>query len=266
MAETVIVTLCDRPYFQRCSRTIADVRSVGRYWGDVVLIAVGFVPPREFVDFYRLEVKVVAPVDTSNMVGQIQAHPFSGGDGRELARTVQWSKLLAFDPWFKRWRRLLFFDAGFRIFDRLDWLLALPWRRALTAMDDAHPEGQKRFASQLETLSNPDALADLERQVPGVMSRRYFLNFFWICDTDLVDDRTLPDLLELMNRFPICRTNEMGVMNIYFAFLKDAWRPLAMRRANGLPLIDWTERDGRTWRDYVALKYPMTIIGDGAGP
>ena len=61
--------------------------------------------------------------------------------------------------------------------------------------------------------------------------------------TNLTDNQTLPDLLELMIRFPICRTNEMGIM--YFAFLRQVWRPLEMNRPSGLPLIDWTERGTR---------------------
>jgi hypothetical protein len=265
MVETAVVTLCDEAHLARCARTIADVRSTGRYWGDLVLVAVDFLPPQDFIDFYRLHVRLVAAVDTVELVEQIHARPFTGGDGRELEKTVQWSKLHMFDPWFKQWRRVLFVDAGFRILDRLDFLLDLPWRGWLTAMDDAHPEGDRRFGCQLETVSNPDALVDLERLVPEVMTRRYFLNCLWIYDTDLTDDQTLPALLDLMVRFPICRTNEMGVMNVYFAFLKRVWRPLEMNRPSGLPLIDWTERGARTWRDYVGLKYPTTIIGDGAG-
>jgi hypothetical protein len=113
--------------------------------------------------------------------------------------------------------------------------------------------------------TQPVALSDLKSAVPNVINRRYFLNSFWIHDTDLVDGRTLPDLLRLMDRFPICRTNDMGIMNIYFAFMRNIWRPLEVERRNGLPLIDWTERDGRTWRDYIGLKYARTIVGDGGG-
>ena len=60
-------------------------------------MAVKLEPPQEFVDFYRLLVGPVAAVDTVDLVGQIQARPFTGGDGRELEKTVQWSKLHAFD-------------------------------------------------------------------------------------------------------------------------------------------------------------------------
>ena len=51
-------------------------------------MAVDFEPPQEFVDFYRLLVRPVAAVDPVDLVGQIQARPFAGGDGRELEKTV----------------------------------------------------------------------------------------------------------------------------------------------------------------------------------
>jgi hypothetical protein len=56
-------------------------------------------------------------------------------------------------------------------------------------------------------------------------------------------------------------TNEMGAMNVYFHMLRRVWRPLRTGSpGSGRPLLfDWSERDGRTWRDYVMLKYPTTI-------
>ena len=62
-----------------------------------------------------------------------------------------------------------------------------------------------------------------------------------------------------MNQYPICRTNEMGIMNIYFNFIQQQWKPLELKITNDLMLMDWSERDGKTWRNYVGLKYPISL-------
>lgn len=256
--KTVIVTLCDEKYFSRAARTICDIRSVGRYWDDLVLITIGFFPPPNFVNLYRVQVRNFPQIDTSKLVSQLKEKPFTRGDGRETTKLAQWNKLYMFDHYFSKWERVIFFDAGFRIFDDVQHYLDVPWRGHITALDDSHPEDTKRFHTQLELSARPDKVSELERMVPGVLNMRYFLNCFWIHDTSIITNTTLSEMIDLMNRFPICLTNEMAVMNIYFA-LKQQWHPLQISLPQGKILMDWSERNGRNWSYYVGLKYPTTI-------
>lgn len=273
---TVVVTLSDHVYSARAMRTIRDVRGPGRYWGPLVYVAIDFDPPTNFCDLYEVEVWRRKCIDTAVLDAQIRALPFTGGDGRERTKTIQWSKIHAFDPEFaRRWRRVVFFDAGLRVFHTLRPILDHPWEGSIVALDDSHPDDTKRFGCQLEKCADPDAykrLVDLVRSagcVAGDLSdERYFLNCFWIYDTVLSvgSDRrgAYQGLCDLMERFPVFRTNEMGAMNVYFQLLRRAWRPLKIDRfGKEQPLLfDWSERDGRTWRDYIALKYPTTINFD----
>ena len=48
MTKTVVVTLTDENYFNRAKRTILDVRTKGKWTGDIVLITVGFNPSKNF--------------------------------------------------------------------------------------------------------------------------------------------------------------------------------------------------------------------------
>lgn len=258
MSKTVVVTLCDAAYFAKAAVTIGDIRSVGRYWGDLVLITIGFIPPANFVNYYQVQVRNFPHIETSKLVSQLRERPFTRGDRRETTKLAQWNKLYLFDSYFSRWNRVIFCDAGYRIFDSLQYYLDVPWEGHITALDDSHPEGVKRFESQLELQARPDKIRELEQLLPGVLSMRYFLNCFWIHDTRIITPRTFSDMTDLMIRFPICLTNEMAVMNIYFA-LHQQWQSLSIRLSDGRILMDWSERDGRTWRDYVGLKYPTTI-------
>lgn len=257
--STVVVTLCDQKYFDKAKRTIQDIRSAGQYWGDLVLIAVDFEVDRNFVDFYKLIVKPVKHINTSTLVDKLKAHPFTGGDGRELTKLAQWNKLYCFDIYFQKWNQMIFFDAGFRIFNKVDYFIKVDYTNHIIAMDDAHPDGLKRFGCQLEQVSNKPVLDQLITMIPNVLDQKYFLNCCFIYDTKIINNNTLTDLINLMNQYPICRTNEMGIMNIYFSFIHKLWVPLELKITNNLMLMDWSERDGKNWRSYVGLKYPTTI-------
>ena len=52
--KTVVVTITDAGYYHKAKRTIIDVRSRGKWTGDLVLITVGFDPNRNFCDFYNV--------------------------------------------------------------------------------------------------------------------------------------------------------------------------------------------------------------------
>lgn len=256
--DTCVVTLCDGNYFSRAKRTIEDIRSAGQYWGDLYLVAIDFVPNRNFLDFYKVKVKVYNHVDVTQLLEKIKDHPFTGGDGREFTKTAQWNKLLLFDQFWKYWKRIIFFDAGLRIFNKIDYFLSVPYEKSIVALDDSHPEDVKRFGCQLE-LSNKKIIGELIQKYGNILEERYFLNCCWICDTQIIEKNTLSDLLDLINRYPVCRTNEMGIMNIYFTFEKKIWKSLEINLGNDLILLDWSERDNKNWRNYVALKYPRSI-------
>lgn len=260
--STVVVTLCDQKYFTKVKRTIQDIRSVGQYWGDLVLIAVDFTPNQNFIDFYQITVKVVKQIDTTILVNKLKLCPFTGGDGRELTKLAQWNKLYCFDIYFQKWNQVIFFDAGFRIFNKISYFINIDYKNHIVAMDDAHPDNVKRFGCQLEQVANKIVLDQLITLVPNLLNQKYFLNCFFIFDSKIINNNTLIDLIDLMNQYPICRTNEMGIMNIYFNFIHKLWLPLKLEISNNLMLIDWSERDGKNWRNYVGLKYPTTINFD----
>jgi len=139
-----------------------------------------------------------------------------------------------------------------RIFNRIDYFYPNFRANVIIALDDGHPEFTKKFDSQIE-LSNTEIVEKL-KLIYDIHSS-YFLNCLFIFDTQLIQENTLSNLIELMNSYPICKTNEMAIMNIYF---HKNWVPLEIYLGHDLILFDWCERDGRKWNNYVALKYPFT--------
>jgi hypothetical protein len=273
--KTVVVTLTDKGYFHKCKRTIVDIRSRGKWTDDLVLITVGFDAPRNFLDYYRVIQKRVEHIDTSAVLAAYKEHPIRPTcDNREFAKLTQWDKFYVFDTYFAQWDKVIYFDAGLRIFDSISYLDNLPCKGVLMAPDDAPAyDTTKRFNNIIEVDRNPEVVKELFQEYGSdILYQRYFLNCLWVYDTGILQQITMQEMVDTMNKYPICRCNEMTIMNLLVTFKHKLWKAFPEfvshpETANGMKrLFGWTERDrnygNTTWRDFCFLKYPSTINFD----
>jgi len=269
--KTVVVTLTDQGYFHKAKRTIMDIRSRGQWTGDLVLITIGFDAPRNFVDYYNVIYTRMEHIDTNALVEKYRADPIRPTcDNREFAKLTQWDKFHVFDTMFMNWDRVIFFDAGLRIFDKVQYLADLPCEGVIMAPDDAAPyDTHKRFGGIIETVEHPEvAQRFFQEYDPSILSERYFLNCIWMYDTQLLRTIHVGDLIRTMNDYPICRCNEMTVMNLIFTYKHRVWKPFPEWIDNPRKrLFGWSEHDRdygghTTWRDFCFVKYPFTINFD----
>lgn len=265
--KTVVVTLCDKGYLAKAVQTIDELRTVGQWEGDVVLIAVDFQTPR----LPGVHVLQVTHIPTDGLLRTYAAFPFQGGDGRHLTRLIQWDKLYAFAPFFKQWERVLFLDAGMRILSPIQALLDLDCTGRLLAPDDGEypPNPDVRF-HRLVDPGNPEPYAAFLREFGAeVLQSRYFLNGIFLYDTSLLDQITLTELVETMNAYPIARCNEMTLMNIVFGARHKVWTPMP-KRIGDRYIFGYNESNQNGtpghWRDFVCMKYPFwtpaKVVGD----
>ena len=65
------------------------------------------------------------------------------------------------------------------------------------------------------------------------------------------------EFINIMNEYPIFKSNEMGVMNIILHFKYNIWVPFPEKTTHGKFLFDWCElnRPGTTWNQYCFIKY-----------
>lgn len=264
MASTAVVTLTDRAYISRAERTIKDVRTRGNWNGPIVLITVDFVPSIDLINKYDLIIYPVKHIDVSKLKEAWATHPIRRmADERHTKKLAQWNKLHVFDHYFANWERIIFLDAGLRVLDTLEPLLDLDWRGKILAPDDSSPgDNGNRFRLQLDYEANPPVTAAVyEKFGTDIIDRHYFLNCMWVYDTRLLATCNSRDLEEGMNLYPISLCNEMGIMNLYFAFLHNVWTPFPEKTAAGKYLFGWCEYNFpiQNWTNFHFLKYPVTI-------
>ena len=262
LRDTVVVSVSDLNYFNKVKKTIIDVRTRGQWNGDIVLIAIDFEPNKNFVDFYNVIVIRFPVIDKTNLINRIGKR-FSNSDGRELNKLNQWEKLHVFDDYFIKWSRVIYMDAGLRVLDSLKYLLSLDYKNKILAPNDAAPykNPDKIFRSQI-SFDNLENVEKLKNDFGDILNSEYFLNCIWVYDTSILKICNKNKLIDAMNEYPLCKTNEMTIMNLLFHFKYKLWQEFPIVNENGKYLFEWCETNHKhytTWRNYCYIKYPCTI-------
>ena len=271
--STVFVLVADYAYMRHAKRTIVDLRSRGEWRGDIVLIPLSGVDfGKTFLDFYRILTPHFPEIKEKSMLAAMLNHTtFTDTiDGREITKMNQWEKLHVFDPYFLQWKRVVFLDAGLRVLDSVhNSILKLDCTNSFMAPDDGgnfiYPNPNKLFETQISKTFYKRMIDSLNC-FGGIkiLKEPYFLNCMWMYDTSILHTCSKNEMIAGMLEHPICKTNEMGIMNLYLHFKYGLWKPFPKHVDDSTMkiLFDWCESnnpDPSTWRDYSFLKYPCSI-------
>lgn len=264
MDSTVFVLVTDILYFNRALVTVCDLRTIGAWTQDIVLITIDFVLDNDLKNKYNLIEAKFPLIDKSNLLQKIGPNGFSNSDKREIHKLNQWEKLHVFDDYFSKWDRVVFLDAGLRVLDNVKYLLELDCKDSILAQNDASPNfsPEQIFKNQISYDNNE--LVELVKNDFGseILDKHHMLNCIWVYDTNVLKICNKTQLIEAMNKYTLCKTNEMGIMNLMFHFKYNLWKPFPLKASNNKYLFEWCELNHShhtTWKDYCFIKYPITI-------
>jgi hypothetical protein len=260
--DTTFALITDIKYFEKAKKTIIDLRTRGNWKGSIVLATIDFDLNTNFKDFYNITEAKFPQIDKSVLLEKIGPNGFKNSDKRELTKLNQWEKLHIFDNYFKRWNRVVFLDAGLRVLDDVLYLLSLDYKNKILAPIDGKHYTYNKFECQI-SYDKPEYIQSLVRKFgDSILKSNYMLNCIWIYDTSILDLCDKNQLIEAMNEYPFCRTNEMGIMNLLFHFKYHLWDPFPVKTNDGNKyLFDWCELNNPNthWKNYCYIKYPVTI-------
>jgi hypothetical protein len=272
---TVFVVLCNELYFEKAQRTIKDVRTVGNWKGDLVLMTVDFdcdYDKSRFINEYKVETHRVSSVCTEKLRETWKMFPLKvAADERHTKKLCQFTKLRVFDHFFSRWERVVYLDAGLRVVDDVKYLLELDWKGKFLAPIDALPLPNDRFkfGPQLDTESNPSITQKVFDDFgKDILDSTYFMNCLWVYDTSLLSICDSEQMIKGMDEYPICMTNEMALMNLFLHFKHRLWHEMPEKIDTlyfSKYLYGWSEVNyvGKpSYHSFCFLKYPYTLSFD----
>jgi hypothetical protein len=263
---TIFSLVTDLKYFNKAKRTIFDLRSKGNWNGEIVLITIDFNLNQNFKDFYGITEVKFPLIDKSVLLEKIGPNGFTNNpDKREIYKLNQWEKLHIFDDYFRKWSRVVYLDAGLRVLDDVKYLLEINYKDKILAPKDGKLYEDVEFDIQLsyDNLELIDALKNDFGE--HIFKSNFMLNCIWIYDTNILNLCDKSQLIDAMNKYTLCKNNEMVIMNLLFTFKYNLWERFPIKASNGKILFDWcelNENNTNTWRDYCFIKYPVTITFD----
>ena len=260
MNKTVFALVTDAKYLTRTYRTISDLRTVGSWHGDIVVVTIDFHLSEEYKRKFNIIEKKFDIIDKSYLLFRIGPDGFENSDKREINKLNQWEKFHIFDDYFLNWDRVVFLDAGLRVLDNVSYILELNYKGKLLApIDGIRPRDIFRF--QVDHGNEYEINKLISDFGHEILDSRYMLNCIWVYDTNILKICNKKQLIDAMNKYPICRTNEMTIMNILFHFKYKLWEPFPSISSNGKYLFEWCDGNNpnTNWRNYCFLKYPISI-------
>lgn len=248
--NTVIALFANVGYFEKALKTIEEIRSVGKYNGDIV-----FFYNKEFTDTDKLKIleskhnvilKEFPTIDTTNIIQYLDSKPNSDFE-RLRKKMIQYHKFYIFDIYFKKWDKVLYIDSGMHIYNSLDRILNIEPAEHLFAHSDSYPSYVNKLDSQFD--KNNKYFNTLKNKY-NLYSDDYFQSGILLFNTNIIKKDTVPNLITLMNNYPI-GNGDQAYINLHFI---DNWKPMPVKDDNGF-LYDYWKRESYKENDYVMLKY-----------
>jgi hypothetical protein len=243
-----VVLLCNKNYFPKFLQTVSELTSRGNYHGDICLL-IG----NDLVGDELLNNEVIK----NNRV-IIQHFPdlqFPDSflkDTRKLPtfhKQFQYNKFHVFNTYFKHWDTLLYIDCGMSIYSDIRPILETRQMGTLLAHSDAYPN----YAWKLRDQFKKDKKYYKKLREKFNLDTDYFQTTMMLFDTSIIQENTFNDLYQLTLEYPISRTNDQGIIALYFTHIVPVWKQIPVRNEVTF-FYDFFKRNKE--EKYIMIKYP----------
>lgn len=224
-----IVFVCNKAYFNKFIQTCNQLITHGGYKGDICLVIGDDLRDDAALDRIKnskIIVKYFPDIIFTETFFKINNHISS--DGRNITKKFQWHKLHLFNTFFKKWEYIFYLDCGMTIFSDVSPILKEAKENTLLAHSDAYPSYQWKLHTQFD--KNNRIFPKLNHTFN--LNIDYFQTGIMLYDTKIIEENTFNDLYELSLSYPISKTNEQGIMALYFTNIKPLFAQIRTHNEN----------------------------------
>lgn len=252
MDTTCVVFVCNHAYIDKFYETCRSLITVGKYNSDIVLIVGNDVHAEgiennEFITSNLIRVlKIPDIVFSDHIISQMNA---INSDGRTVERRFQWHKIHVFNKYFKQWKKILYIDCGMQIFEPIQPIFDLLEPNKIMGHQDSYPSFELDLSSQFDTTKD---CYRIMKKIFDMKIKNFFQTGIMLFDSSILTETTCQDIYDLGCLFPISKTNEQGIINLYFIFITKQYTPLPTSN-NSIYYYDFKRRFPD--KPYIMYKY-----------
>ena len=221
-----IVFVCNKNYFNKFINTCNQLITNGKYCGNICLVVGNDLYNDTLLDCDIIKnnniiIKYFPDIHFTNYFLEINNK--INTDGRNLTKKFQWHKLHLFNTFFKQWDYIFYIDCGMTIFADISPILNEVNENTLLAHSDAYPTYQWKLHVQF-CKENKELFSKLNNTYN--LNIDYFQTGIMLFDTKIINENTFSDLLNLSHEYPISRSNEQGIIALYFTNINPLFKQI----------------------------------------
>ena len=226
MNNVCVVFLCNKSYFNKFIYTCNQLIENGKYNGNICLVVGDDLLNDELLNCdiikdNNIYVKYFPNIYFSSHFLEINNQII--GDGRNITKKIQWQKLHLFNTFFKKWNYIFYLDCGINILSDVSPIINEISENTLLAHSDAYPTYQWKLHTQFDQ-TNKEYFTKLNNTYN--LNIDYFQTTIMLYDTKIIENDTYDNLLNLTYEYPICNTNEQGIIALYFTNIKPLFKQI----------------------------------------
>jgi hypothetical protein len=228
MDKVCAVFVCDKEYFSRFAFTCNQLVTKGNYKGDICLVIGNDLNNDPMLDCDVIKNNNVIvqyfpdiTITQQNLVG-VNNNISAGG------RKINWQKFHIFNTFFKKWNYVFYLDSGLTIFSDVSPMLAEAKANTLLAHAGADAANTKQLREEFDQTQG--AFAKLNETYD--LNVNSFQANVMLYDTQLIQLSTFRDIYNLALKYPICKTNEQGIISLYFTCVKPSFEQIKLGDSN----------------------------------
>ena len=164
-------------------------------------------------------------------------------------KKFQYHKLNLFNTFFKQWDYIFYIDSGMKIYSSIMPIINAKKAGKFLAHSDTYPN--YTWTLEVQFIKEDPLYSEL--------STKYNFNIDYpqttmmLYDTSIIDDNTFNDLVALAERYKISKTNDQGIIALYFTNIKPLWEQIQLED-NNTWFYDYELRPNKTNKPHIMLK------------
>lgn len=244
-----VLFICNVDYFPKFVQTYYQLRTVGKYDGDVCLIVcddlansdmlLEFTKENDIIIKYFPEIKY--PPHFYEQQRAVNRDAFWN------AKMFQYNKYYVFHTDFKAWDYVFYLDCGIHIFSDITPILKTHTPNTLLAHSNTYPYYEITLRDGFDNT----------KPIAGLLEKEYNLcidypqTTIMYYDTKIITDNTIDDLIQLSIKYPISITNDQSIIALYFTCVRPLWKQIPLGDDN-IMYYDYLRRGNN--KKYIMVK------------
>ena len=241
MDKTAICAVADFKFLRKYLKNfLYELREKGEFSDEVLIITSYFVPVSIIKIFIRdnnLIFLKKKKIKFSKKTNYILSNLDTGDQpNRHKTKRFQWHKLYLFSEEMKNWDFIFYLDINMHIHFPINNVLKNKPIGKFTARSDGYPDYKNNLQTQFDGFHKVNS--ELNKKY-NLNNKYYFQTGVMFFDTKIIKQNTLDEIISLVEKYPISKTNEQGILNLYFLYEKNIFEELLMEIDDYLVYYYW---------------------------